>query len=389
MKGKGRLWALLLCLALLVGCGAEEPQATADAPAPALTAPTAEAETAAPPAATTEEPIVPEPGDSSLVLWYAQDMPAAEAFTMMASAYAGDHPDRPLFIHAFASTEELRTAMSFGRPDLLLCDGALAASLAEEGRLAGSEPAAELRPVFRDGPAGFQPLGAVLPVLTVRQDQRDQLPEVWTLEALCAAASGYGRRMERPYFSADSFASLFSGTLHQKDSPFYAMREQDLESEAYREVYNLLADAAFEGGLVSLDEPVLSAVERGDLICGICSSQELLNTDREALAVLPLPPLAGCELQAEGEIWGLALLAGENTESAEDFLGEALALPSLPDVLTAAGLLPAWGDSWGGAEDFSAVLETGRICISGEESGYAYFGAKFEQSFRAALALLG
>ena len=155
------------------------------------------------------------------------------------------------------------------------------------------------------------------------------------------------------------------------------------------ELFHLCADIAAESIVDAMDEPVLAAVERGDLICGICSSQELLNTDREALAVLPLPPLAGCELQAEGEIWGLALLAGENTESAEDFLGEALALPSMPDVLTAAGLLPAWGDSWGGAEDFSAVLETGRICISGEESGYANYGAKFEQSFRAALALLG
>jgi hypothetical protein len=192
MRRFGRLWALLLCLALLAGCGAEEPQTTAELPA---AAPTAAAETADPPAATPEEPIVPEPGDNSLVLWYAQDMPAAEAFSMMAADYAEHNPDRPLFIHAFAGTEELKAAMDFGRPDLLLCDGAMAASLAEEGRLEGSKPAAQLRPVFRDGLEGFQPLGAALPVLTVRQEQHAQLPEEWTLEALCGAASDYGRRM--------------------------------------------------------------------------------------------------------------------------------------------------------------------------------------------------
>lgn len=385
MKGKGRLWAaLLLCLALLCGCASDVRQ-TADGPAQD----TAGAGGSLRPDATQEPRIVPEPGDPSLVLWYAQDMPLADAVSAFAADYAAQYPDRPLFVYGFGTTDELLAAMSLGRPDVLLCDARLAAALAGEGRLAPDTETAALYPAFRSAPLGFCPLGGELPVLAILQKNRELLPAELTLEALCAAASDYGRRVERPFFSADSFASLFAGALAQKGSPFYAQREQDLESEAYCEVYNLLADAAFEGGLVSLDQPVLAAVERGELICGICSSRDLLAADREELCILPLPPMDGCEAKTEAQLWGLAVLEGENREGAALFLAWILAQPGLGESVTEAGLLPSAGEGWEGAADFAAVLDGAVAVCSDGNSGYALYGAKFEQSFRAALALLG
>lgn len=386
MKRKGRLWAaLLLCLALLAGCGENGPQATEAAPAQA----TASAESSALPAATPGAVILPEPEEGSLSLWLARDLPLAESLAALAEDYTAQHPESQLFVYTFNSAEELRAALAQGSPDLLLCDGGRAASLAAEGKLAPSVgELGALRPFFRGAPAGFCPLGGELPVLVVKAENRDRLPEEPTLEELCALASDYGRRVERPFFSADSFAALFAGAQTQKGSPFYAQREQDLESEAYREVYNLLADAAFEGGLVSLDVPVLAAVERGELICGICSSRDLLTADREELCILPLPPMEGCEARTEALLWGLAVPAGEKREEAEAFLAWLLAQPALREAAAEAGLLPACGDDWPGAADFAAALDTGRACCSAENSGYAIYGAKFEQSFRAALALL-
>lgn len=383
-----RWLALLLCLVLLAGCTEAAPEATeSSTPAPTPTAaptpPTAE--TDAPPAETEAAEV------QSLVLWLAEDAPLVEHLDALAAAFSAQHPETPLRIFRFSDAEELRRALAQGKPDLLLCSGGQAAALAAEGKLAANmdeEAALLLRPCFQSAPSGFFPLGGELPVLVVKEENRALLPASGSLEDFCAQAEGYARRYELPFFSVDSFTSLFAGTLAQKGSPFYAMREMDLESEAYREVYNMLAGSAFEGGLVSLDEAVLSAVERGDLVCGICSSRELLDDAAEDIVVLPLPPMAGCEALTESTLWGLAVPEGAQSGAA-DFLAWLYAQPAAAEAALDAGLLPAAGSDWEAAERFAAVLEGCRVCCSTEDSGFARNGTNFEQSFRAALALLG
>lgn len=392
MKRSGWQWlALLLSLVLLAGCG------EAEAPAPESAAP-APTETAAPtpPVLETAEPSpTPEATEAveeqTLVLWLAEDAPLCESLEALAEDYCAQYPERLLRVFRFSDEDELSLALAQGRPDLLLCSGGQAAALAAEGKLSASiakEAALPLRPYFQSAPEGFFPLGGELPVLAVKEENRALLPEGGSLEDFCAQAEDYARRYGRPYFSADSFAVLLAGTLAQKGSPFYAMREMDLESEAFQEIYNMLAGSAFEGGLVLLDEPVLPAVERGDLICGICSSRELLDGAAEGIAVLPLPPMAGCEALTESTLWGLAAPEGA-PDAAADFIAWLYAQSGTTEAALDAGLLPAAESGWEAVERFTAVLEECRICCSTEDSGFVRNGVYFEQSFRAALALLG
>ncbi len=305
---------------------------------------------------------------------------------MLAEEYAAAHPERALELRRFATAAELNAALTSEQPDLLLCGEEMAA------QLPGALPAG-LPELLFDAPEGFVPLGAELPVLVLREDDRALLEGCDSLEALCEAAVQYGRQHESAFFSADSFARIFACALRQKGSPFFAMREQDLESADYRTVYNQLAEAAFEGGLIAADSPVMAAVTRGELVCGLCSSRELLANEREGLAVRPLPPMAGCEALLDLRLWGLAVLPGADTEAAADFLSFLLADGRMAEAALAAGLIPGADGAWSEADEVLAGLaeaaRSARFWLPEAESGYRLRGAAFEESFRAALALLG
>lgn len=382
MKQAPKALALMLCLALLLcGCGTEVMQPE---PAPEMHP----SQTPGPePTSQPTEPPAPsaEPARPVLRLWVSEDEPLCESLASLAEEYAADS-NHAIELRRFETSSELNTALTGEQPDLLLCDGRMAA------QLPGALPE-ELPKLPVDAPEGFVPLGAELPVLALREGNRALLDGCDTLEALCEAAASYGRQNERPFFSADSFAQLVACALAQKGSPFFAMREQDLESEDYRTVYNLLAEAAFEGGLVPLNEPVLAAVSRGELVCGICSSRQLLTGDRTELAVRLLPPMAGCEALTDLKLSGLAVLPGADAAGAADFLRWLLADGRMADAALAAGLVPAADGTWREAdavtEGLAEAAQSARLWLPDEDSGYLRHGADFEQSFRAALALLG
>lgn len=394
MKRAGKGVALLLCLALLLtGCGAGDAQPSAPSSPSLSSEPTDAPETPPPvePPAPTEGPLA-----QTLELWLAEDLPLCGALAELAEDYAARRPELELKTVVYASETELLEALEWGRPDLLLCGEAAAEELLDEGRLGSVSLPAETPLLFRGAPAcaaeSLIPLCAEAAVLVLKEENLPLLENCDTLETLGRLASDYARSKERPFFSADSFAQLIACALAQKGSPFYTRRELDRGSEAYRGVYNLLADAAFEGGLVSLNEPVLSAVERGDLICGVCGSRMLAQAESGDLAVLPLPPMAGCEAMTEARIWGLAVSAEADGERAADFLSWLLAQDRTALAALEAGLVPAAKAESAENSVFSGLALVARSCrcfLPAPDSAYARGGVEFERSFRAALALLG
>ena len=383
------LTALLLCMILLLGgCGM---QSETPEPAP---------ETRPMPSAAPETPS-PTPSEAptekELVLWLAEDAPLGDAIARLAEEYGAKNPALSVRVQSFASAAEMLRAPGRENADLLLCEEPTAETLAAEGALGALTTPEEWPALFRDAPVcaegRFVPLGAEAAVLALREENLALLKDCGSMEALCALAADYGRTHGQPFFSADSFAQLFACLLEQKGSPFFAMREQDLESESYREIYNLLAEAAFEGGLVSLEEAVLPAIERGDLVCGVCSSRALTAAEPGTIAVLPLPPMADCEATAPVRIWGLAVSADADTDEAADFIRWLYTDERAAAAALEQGLAPA-GDFSGGADDavsagLALTAQTCRACLPEAQSGYAQRRAEFEQSFRAALALLG
>ena len=394
MKRAGKGAALLLCLALLLtGCGAGDAQPPAPS-APALSPePTAPPETLSP--AETPAPAE-EPAARTLELWLAEDLPLCGALAELAADYGVQHPELNLKTVVYASEAELLVALERGGPDLFLCGEAAAEDLMAEGRLGSLSLSEEAPLLFRDAPVceaeSLIPLCAEAAVLVLKEEDRALLEDCDTLETLGRLASDYARREGKAFFSADSFAQLIACALAQKGSPFYTRRELDRGSEDYREVYNLLADAAFEGGLVSLNEPVLSAVERGNLICGVCGSRMLAKTEGDGLAVLPLPPMAGCEAMTEAQIWGLAVSAEADEELAADFLSWLLAQEGTAHAALEAGLVPAAEVKSTDKGVFAGLALVARSCrcfLPAPDSAYVRGGVDFERSFRETLALLG
>lgn len=385
------LTVLLLCLALLLcGCAAGE---TSIAP---TAAPVSEPMPSAAPAVSSSTPTE-APQEKTLELWLAEDSPLYDALAQMAGEYAATHPEQAVELRRFASSAALIAALADSQPDLLLCEEPAAEALTVEGMLGALTPPEEWPKLFRDAPAcaagRFVPLGAEAAVLALREENLERLKDCDSMETLCALAADYGRTQGKPFFSTDSFAQLFACLLEQKGSPFFAMREQDLESESYREIYNLLAEAAFEGGLASLDEAVLPAIARGELVCGVCSSRALSAAESGAMAVLPLPPMAGCEASTPVRIWGLAVAADADPAEAEDFIRWLYEDKRAVQAALEQGLVPPVDWDWSADDAASTGLAlTAQSCrgyLPEAQSGYVLRGAEFEQSFRTALALLG
>ncbi len=384
--------ALLLVLLLLGACAAPsaEPEPS---PAPEPSAVSTPSETPEPSAVPSKEPL-PELSDAerkdTLALWLTEDCPLCEGLTALAEQYAAE---QPLSLRLFPDEQSLREALSGAKPDLVLCSARTAAALLEAGELGALTPC-ETTELFRFAPGctegSYFPLGAEAPVLVAREEQRAELERCHTWEALAEEATMYGRRWMRPCLSADSFARLFACAMEQKGSPFYAMREQDLESEDYRYYYNLLAEAAFSGGLVAPEEAVLPAVAEGRLVCGVCSSTALAQADLSGLAVLPLPPLNDCENLIDAQVYGLAVRKSADAARVQaflDWLGES---GRAAQTALSAGLLPAeprQGDAL--SAGLTQAAQSYRLFLPEENAGYRLHGEEFEQSFRRALALLG
>lgn len=383
-----RTAALLLCLALLLGgCAARENIAESSVPGGTGAAPAASS------ASPAEEELRSGP---KLSVWLTEGDALCGAAEALAEEYGRLHPELTLTLRRVSGAEELRRLAAEEWPDLLLCGEREAAALLAEGKLGAIAYPDEPAPLFREVPGcaerGYYPLGAELPVLVLREENRALLADCGSLEELCAAAIARTRADDRPFFSADSFARLFACALAQTDCPFFARRELDRENERYRALYNLLADAAFEGALVPLDEPVLSAVSRGELVCGVCGSAALSGANTEGLALLPLPPMAGCEALYDAAVSGLAVLPNAGEEAAR-FLAWLYAGDRAAQAALDAGLAPAVGgedlDDDAVSAGLFAAAQQGRFFLPPEDGGFRKNGAAFEQSFRAALALLG
>ncbi|MCR5664962.1 MAG: hypothetical protein K6G17_08850, partial [Oscillospiraceae bacterium] len=281
---KSALTALLLCALLLTaGCGAGSPAA-----------------------------------GGALSVWAAEDSPLADALTELAQSY-----DAAAQVRLFPSEEALLAALESERPDLIVCGEAFKNGLAEAGRLGAFRLSEEETPRFLPafGTAaesleqGWLPLGAELPVLIAGEAFTDSPA---SLEALFEAACAYGRQEHAPYLGADSFTRLFACAMEQKSCRFYAERDADADNPVFRGIYNMIADAAFDGGLALENEPTAPRVARGELVCAVCSSLELPAAGE--LQVLPLPPMAGCENLVDGRVYGLAMTAeGARAGKASDF----------------------------------------------------------------------
>lgn len=292
----------------------------------------------------------PEHADA-VTLWVLEGTPLSAWLEGAVEEYNGTlgrNDSQPVLLRSFPDEQSLAAAFDTARPDLLLCTHERAFTLAGEEilrpvakLLAGGAPA--YSPAWIDyspclGQSYF-PMGFDTQVLYARAGAADGAGG--DLAALLELAARYGQSMGRPFFGTDSLSSLLYSMMLSLKVELHAVRQMDINSNNYIYAYNLLAGAAFTGGLLT-GEDAAALVQKGELRCAAVSASALTQAGEEDCVFSPLPQLREEDvLLAEG--YGLAVTARESRDldSAAAFLRWLFQPDRLCEAALSCGLIPS------------------------------------------------
>lgn len=356
--------------------------------------------------ACSEVPVPEEEKTPVVSIWYVQDALLSAELVSLSEQFNRESDSVKAELKAYPDEASLGSALDSARPDLILCGYERAASLYEQGRLRDVSSALPDPPAYREsflsdsGCVGrsFFPIGAETQLLVLNGAAFDASPAsalgreaLSSLESLCAAASDFGREDAGVFFTADSFTALFTAALGSSGNDFSGVRQVDIQSESYKNIYNLLANAAYEGGLAAWDVPALPLVESGEVICAFISSTGLTEGLAEGLELYPMPTVGEAHF---ARAVGLAVTSpfSGGGEAAAQFLSWLCRPQRAVSLALSAGLTPA-SEGWepkepGKLDAVLLSLASSRLYFPSLDSGYFKSGGEFERSFRAALEML-
>ena len=341
-----------------------------------------------------------KPLPNSVTLWAVESDPIAGELSALVGQYNAAAPSVEVELRLFPDEQSLADAMDSARPDLLLCREDHALALYDQGRLkaldaSGGELPGCL-PAFQEfSPCvgvSYFPLCADVQLLAVSPAAVEQTdPAVLaSMDRICAVAAD----ASEPYFAADSYAALFAVCLAQTGEEFRAIRSEDTLSKGYRRLYNLLAGAAYAGGLGYAEDDWLAAVSEGGVSCLLSTSTRLCAV-KDKLLFYPMPVMQDGEKLCMAEIYGLAVTSPftGGLPYAADFLRWLCAARTSAAPLLEKGYLPAAEGAWpelpgSYAGAMHATADSYRFYLPAVDSGYRLRGEDFEEDFRTALALL-
>ena len=344
------------------------------------------------------------PEEETVSIWLVEgELLSAELTALAAQFNNGSFPVKAE-LRAFANEEELGAALDSARPDLILCGHERAVALHEQGRLRDVSSGFTQAPAFSESfltlsdcvGSAFFPIGAETELLVLNGPAFDQSAAsalgretITSIEGLCAAASACGGQGQL-FFTADSFTALFTLALGPVGSGFSGVREQDIFSEDYKRVDNLLAEAAYEGGLSACDSPALSLTESGEVVCALVSSTGLTGELGGELELYPLAGPAGGFARAVG----LAVTSpfSGREQAIAKFLSWLLQPQRAAELALDRGLIPAvtgWTPEEPGTLDAALLsLSSAELYFPPLDSGCFRTDGEFEYRFRAALEML-
>lgn len=241
------------------------------------------------------------PGGSSqqLRLWYVEgDCPAAPLEELVLQ-YNRQRPrgELKLSLQGFSSEDELAAAFEQSRPELLLCSCDRAASLGSRGQLAelpysdwGLLP--EIEEALPFAGRSFFPLGSAVPVLACNMamlDEGGSFPP-GSLEDFLSMAAAWKEDNGSAFFSAAEAAPLLAGWSASLGSRLKGQLDRDSVDEGFCRVYNLLAQAAYDGCFAPPAGEAGRLLKQGLLPCVFLSSTEAASLgDGWGFSALPLP----------------------------------------------------------------------------------------------------
>lgn len=345
-----------------------------------------------------------EPLRDAVSVWYLEGDPLADGLSELAREY-NENVEGGLLIVAlrpFPDEDALGAAFETAQPDLLLCSWQKAEELYQRGVLRdigaalkadAPQYSGELCSRFASVGRGFFPVGSAVQLL-YWQEGALTAQQCSDPDALFSLAALQGSRDHLPFFTADSYSALFYELLLSLDTEFHADRQMDLRQIKYIYLYNLLAEAAYEGSLVSMDYSGVDLVSGGYLKCAAVFSDSLTDAPLDGFSLSPLPHFQngrGCL----GEMSGLAVTArsGRSIRSISAFLRFLFSESRAAQLSLQSGLLPSMegvsitGEESGLAQALMQVYTGYTLHLPDVEGDYVKNRASFETDYRKTLGL--
>ena len=340
----------------------------------------------------------------AVTLWYAEGSELAAMLETLAEEYnasLGSSELLPVSLRAFPDEDSLAAGFNTARPDLLLCSHSRAFSIYATGVIRDMGEALDgTGPAYPDylksySPCignGYFPIGFETQLLYVHDNAANAAD--WNLMRLLEYTAEYGLEEGLPFMTTDSFSALLYDMLLSWGTELHGIRQLDITNLRYLSAYNLLAEAAFTGGLISSEVPAEVLVQSGYVSCAAINSASLIGADMESCTVFPLPRLQTSQVylaQAEG----LAVTArdGRDLQSIAGFLSWLSQGGRMSVAALGAGLVPAVDFE---NVEIHGILQTVLLELANEgeahfpmpESDFYQNRALLEAELRAAMELL-
>lgn len=271
-----------------------------------------------------------------------------------------------------------------------------------------------------DGEMILAPLWADTSLLAVNTNLLEgtdiSVDDLSTLEGLCQSASQYSSEKNGIFFTTEHFSDLFRICLRSLGSGFTAVWDTDKKDSNFIRIYNLIASAAFAGGITAMDGTDFNLLASGQVPCTIVTGDELVRQEEQltgiSIAVLPYPKVQGGQPLYTQELYGAAVLE-QNLENQivcgelldwlflqQEKLTEstgytAVYLPSEAegaetDTTTqpSAEKPESAGMESAVKEAITSMQDSSQACFFPYDADYAANSASFEESFREALVSL-
>ena len=278
----------------------------------------------------------------SLSIWYIKGDILEAELNNIADSYMKKNPGVSIELRSFGGEGELSAALEGKRPDLLLCAHPLAFTLYEQGRLRSInlKPVCAEQKYINAYPAlsgSFFPVGATADVL-VYDKNAYSAEKLSSLESFLESTAENHVQGLAP-FTADSFASLFASALMQLDTELSIDRYINCSSESYVYLHNLLAEAAYSGGLAAFDEGAAVLLREERVSAAVMPSYAAAEF-ADSHGLCPVPAAEGGDKRCLAQMHGFAYVGNtfDNSALTGNFL-EFVFSGELDETATERGLI--------------------------------------------------
>ncbi len=341
-------------------------------------------------------------GRDYVSVWCLDSEPAKDMLTELAEEYNSSRSaGLPVSVRTFPDEASLAQGFDTMRPDILLCSLNKAQELSAMGltrdvsaKLQAPVPAYRSYILDRVPQCGKDifPIGGNIQLICAKEGMlssggKDKL----SLKSFCELGEKYSAENGLPFFSVDSFASLFYQALLNENKEFHAIKNYDIKNDAYINTYNTIAESVYNASLAVSEHPGTDLLRSNYIPCAVVNSSDLtsFNTDGYELAA---PENKGYRL-SQLSCFAVTVRDGREIKSSAAFLSWLFSQGRSEALCLNSGLVPLVDNLYYETDDQLQILlirlsSLDKLLIPENNCDFLLNRDDFELSFRNALPFL-